>query len=97
VIRARFHPRDSRYPVAHPNRPHDLRHGAATLALAAGTELQLVSATLGHASIQLTADAYTSVLPDAARVAAENTAALLFDTHRRQRRHGHRSARRFVG
>jgi integrase len=76
-----------------PIRLHDLRHGAASLALAAGTDLKVVSAMLGHASIQLTADTYTSVLPDTARAVAENTAALLFDTHRRQRLHRHRSAR----
>jgi hypothetical protein len=33
---------------------------------------------LGHSTITLTADAYTSVLPETARTAAEHTAALLF-------------------
>jgi integrase len=36
-----------------PIRLHDLRHGAASLALAAGAELKVVSVMLGHASIQL--------------------------------------------
>lgn len=37
----------------------DLRHGAATLALAAGADLKVVADQLGHASIVLTADTYT--------------------------------------
>ncbi|OKI16311.1 hypothetical protein A6A08_26150 [Nocardiopsis sp. TSRI0078] len=60
-----------------PVRLHDLRHGAATLALAAGVELKVVQAMLGHASIVLTADTYASVLPQVAREAAERTASLV--------------------
>ncbi|MEW2353021.1 tyrosine-type recombinase/integrase [Spirillospora sp. NPDC029432] len=58
-----------------PIRLHDLRHGAATLALAAGVELKVVQEMLGHSSIVLTADTYTSVLPEVAHKAAEKTAA----------------------
>jgi integrase len=57
---------------------HGLRHGAATLALAAGTDLKVVQDQLGHSTITLTADTYTSVLPGTARAAADATAALLF-------------------
>jgi integrase len=57
-----------------PIRLHDLRHGAATLALAAGVELKVVQEMLGHSSIVLTADTYTSVLPEVAHKAAEKTA-----------------------
>jgi integrase len=57
---------------------HGLRHGAATLALAAGTDLKVVADQLGHSTITLTADTYTSVLPQTARTAADNTAALVF-------------------
>ena len=60
-----------------PVRLHDLRHGAATLALAAGAELKTVQDQLGHSSIVLTADTYISVLPDVARKAAEDTATLI--------------------
>jgi len=49
-----------------PVRLHDLRHGAATLALAAGADLKVVQDMLGHSSIVLTADTYTSVLPEVA-------------------------------
>jgi integrase len=57
---------------------HGLRHGAATLALAAGADLKVVQDQLGHSTVVLTADTYTSVLPETARTAAEHTAALLF-------------------
>jgi integrase len=64
---------------------HGLRHGAATLALAAGTDLKIVQDQLGHSTITLTADTYTSVLPETARAAADNTAALLFPAARPRR------------
>jgi len=64
---------------------HGLRHGAATLALAAGTDLKIVQDQLGHSSITLTADTYTSVLPETARAAADSTAALLFPATRAAR------------
>ena len=54
-----------------PIRLHDLRHGAATLALAAGVDMKVVQEMLGHSSITLTSDTYTSVLPEVARAAAE--------------------------
>jgi integrase len=60
-----------------PIRLHDLRHGAASLSLAAGNELKTVQAMLGHSSIVLTADTYTSVLPCLAHQAAEATAELV--------------------
>jgi integrase len=58
-------------------RLHDLRHGAATLALAAGVEMKVISAMLRHSSTSITADIYTSVLPDVAREAAEAVAAMV--------------------
>jgi integrase len=60
-----------------PIRLHDLRHGAASLALAAGADLKVVQDMLGHSSIVLTADTYTSVLPEVARNVAEDTASLI--------------------
>ena len=60
-----------------PIRLHALRHGAATLALDAGADLKTRSEMLGHSTIVITADTYTSVLPEHARTAAESTAALI--------------------
>ncbi|MBB4689320.1 site-specific integrase [Amycolatopsis jiangsuensis] len=62
-----------------PVRLHDLRHGAASLSLAAGNDLKVVQAMLGHSSIVLTADTYTSVLPCLAHRAAEATATLVLE------------------
>jgi integrase len=60
-----------------PIRLHDLRHGAATLALAAGADMKVVQEMLGHSSITITADTYASVLPEVARSAAEGAAQLI--------------------
>ncbi|HXC85440.1 MAG TPA: tyrosine-type recombinase/integrase [Trebonia sp.] len=57
-----------------PIRLHDLRHGAATIALASHTDLKVIQQMLGHSSIVTTADTYTSVLPEAAHRAAQATA-----------------------
>lgn len=60
-----------------PVRLHDLRHGAASLMLAAGVPMKVVQETLGHSSSALTSDTYTSVYPTVAAEAAEATAALV--------------------
>jgi integrase len=60
-----------------PIRLHDLRHSAASLALAAGVDMKTVSSNLGHAGISITADRYSHVLPAAARIAAERVAAMV--------------------
>jgi integrase len=45
--------------------PHKLRHSAASLILAQGVKLQVVSEVLGHASIRMIADVYGHILaPD---------------------------------
>ena len=56
---------------------HGLRHTYATLALASGVNPRIVSARLGHATVALTLDVYSHVLPQADREAAERIAALL--------------------
>jgi integrase len=60
-----------------PVRLHALRHGTATLALAAGVDLKVVQATLGHSTIALTANTYTTVLPQLAHTAAETVASAI--------------------
>ena len=45
-------------------RIHDLRHSYATILLAAGEHPKVVQETLGHASVQLTLDTYSHLLPD---------------------------------
>jgi integrase len=66
-----------------PIRLHDLRHGAASLALQAGADLKVIQDKLGHSSIVLTADTYVSVEPELARREAESTARLVLDAARR--------------
>ena len=56
---------------------HGLRHTYATLALAAGVNPRIVSERLGHATVALTLDVYSHVLPQADREAAEKIADLL--------------------
>jgi integrase len=60
-----------------PIRLHDLRHGAATLMLAAGVNTKIIQETLGHSRYTTTLDIYTSVLPTLAHAAAEATAAMI--------------------
>ncbi|MGH3548070.1 MAG: tyrosine-type recombinase/integrase [Pseudonocardiaceae bacterium] len=60
-----------------PVRLHDLRHGAASNMLAAGVGLKVVQETLGHSSITVTSDTYTSVYPAVAAAAAEAAASLV--------------------
>lgn len=60
-----------------PIRLHDLRHVAASLMLAAGVDIKIVSETLGHSESRITRDVYQSVMPKAAREAAEATAAMV--------------------
>jgi hypothetical protein len=42
---------------------HDLRHACASLLLAAGTDVKVVSERLGHGSTSFTMDTYQHVLP----------------------------------
>jgi len=57
-----------------PIRLHDLRHGAASIAHAAGVDITTISKQLGHSSIQITADTYTEVFAEVDLAAAESTA-----------------------
>ena len=59
-------------------RLHDLRHTWATLALAAGVDVKVVSERLGHASTTITWDIYQHVTPSMASDAAQVVADLIF-------------------
>jgi len=52
-------------------RLHDLRHTHATMMLEAGVHPKVVSERLGHASISITLDTYSHVLPGLQEAAAE--------------------------
>jgi len=69
-----------------PIRLHDLRHGAASLAHEAGADLKTLQDLLGHSSIVVTADTYTSVLPPAQRRCAKATAQLVLAAANRTRK-----------
>ena len=44
--------------------PHDLRHTAASLAIAAGANVKAVQRMLGHASASMTLDVYAALFGD---------------------------------
>ncbi len=53
------------------HRFHDLRHTHASLLLAAGVSINVVSARLGHATIEITLKVYSHMLPGQQHAAAE--------------------------
>lgn len=55
---------------------HDLRHTAATLMLQLGVQPKVVQERLGHASIAVTMDTYSHVMPSMQREAADRVDAL---------------------
>ncbi len=59
-------------------RLYDLRHTMATLLLLAGENPKIVSERLGHASITLTLDTYSHVLPNMQETATEKLEKLMF-------------------
>lgn len=61
-------------------RLYDLRHTTATLLLSAGENPKVVSERLGHASIVLTLDTYSHVLPTMQKEATNKIEKLMFGT-----------------
>jgi integrase len=59
-------------------RLYDLRHSCATLLLGENEHPKVVSERLGHASVTLTLDTYSHVLPTMQRAATEKLESLLF-------------------
>jgi integrase len=64
-------------PVIPVIRLHDLRHTHATLGLAAGIPVKVMSERLGHAKVQITIDLYQHVMPGMGADAAAKIAGLL--------------------
>lgn len=60
--------------------PHELRHSAASLMLAQGVKIQVVSEVLGHASIRMTADVYGHILAPDRQHAADAMKDVLWPT-----------------
>jgi integrase len=58
-------------------RVHDLRHLAATIMIAAGVPLAMVSKTLRHSTLSTTVDLYGHLTRQAAQDAVDATAAAL--------------------
>jgi integrase len=60
-----------------PVRLHDLRHGAACIAGAVGTDLKVIQHDMGHSSPVTTAQTYVSVFQQVAKAAVRASAELL--------------------
>ena len=58
--------------------PHELRHSGASLMLAQGTPLHVVSEILGHASITITKDVYGHLVEGDRRAVAASMSQALF-------------------
>ena len=56
---------------------HGLRHSHASLGLAAGLPLVIMSERLGHSSVALTGDVYSHSLPSQHQAAADQVAGLI--------------------
>lgn len=56
---------------------HDLRHSCATLLLVQGVSPRVVMEVLGHSEIGLTMNAYSHVVPELQREAAQRMQAIL--------------------
>jgi integrase len=78
LIRRHFKPLLKKARLPETIRLYDLRHTCATLLLAAGENPKVVSERLGHASVTLTLDTYSHVLPDMQQQAAEKLESMLF-------------------
>ena len=65
---------------------HGLRHGHASLMLAAGVNLKVVSERLGHSKIGITADLYTHVADQIHEASAASFDSFLKDSVQKSRK-----------
>jgi integrase len=63
LTKRHFKPPLKRAGLSQDFRLYDLRHSCATLLLADGVNVKVVSERLGHANIKMTLETYTHVLP----------------------------------
>ena len=78
VVQKHFKPILERAELPATLRLYDLRHSCATLLLAANENPKVVSERLGHASITLTMDTYSHVMPDMQQGASDKLEQMLF-------------------
>jgi integrase len=78
LVRRHFQPVLIRAKLSPTFRLYDLRHSCATLLLSAGENPKVVSERLGHASIVLTLDTYSHVLPSMQQAATEKLERILY-------------------
>jgi integrase len=78
VVQKHFKPILERARLPATLRLYDLRHSCATLLLAANENPKVVSERLGHASITLTMDTYSHVMPDMQQGASDKLEQMLF-------------------
>jgi integrase len=78
IVQKHFKPILERAMLPPTVRLYDLRHSCATLLLAANENPKVVSERLGHASITLTMDTYSHVMPDMQQGASDKLEQMLF-------------------
>jgi integrase len=78
LLRRHFKPMLERAKLPSTIRMYDLRHSCATLLLAAQENPKVVSERLGHASVTLTLDTYSHVLPSMQQAATDKLEQMLF-------------------
>jgi len=78
LVRRHFRPVLTNAKLPQSLRLYDLRHTCATLLLSAGENPKIVSERLGHASIVLTLDTYSHVLPSMQQAATEKLEMILY-------------------
>jgi integrase len=78
LLRRYFKPALTQAGLSSDMRLYDLRHTCATLLLADGENLKVVSERLGHSSITLTADVYAHVSESMQRQATDRMERMLY-------------------
>ncbi len=79
LIKRHFKPLLEKAELPKSIRLYDLRHTCATLLLSENTHPKIVSERLGHASVMLTLDIYSHVLPHMQQEASNKLGAIIFE------------------